>query len=527
MSIGNIKDYTPNYKLIIPKFDIATWHDYMESNFRSIDAMLFNIFAINNYKGEWKNSTTYYIGDVLFIGEDPQYEGRLVKVLVEHTTTSNDTFSAYYGRNPINYDLFQDAAGAADAAQLAKDWAIKMDATVDNYEYSSKYYATQSKYYYNVISPYTNKISIVADNITAVNEVYNDLDKINDIVPYISSIDIVSYNVDNIDAVAQNVLAISNVNNNIASVQTVGRNIVNINLVASNTNNINTVANNFMDITTVASIASDIVTINEYANDIQTLAPVASDIYTVGENINSVISTAANTQAIQEVSMSLTPITTVANNITDVNAVADIATDVAIVAYDRSKVSLVAGGITNGYIQTVADDRLNIDTVGSNINSVNTTATNINSINTAATNIQSVIDAPTYAQLAQDWANKTTGTVDGVEYSAKYYAEQAQSAVINVANKDLSNLSATGEAKFTAKQDVIDANNKLDYAYLTNTPTIPTVGNATITITQGGVTKGSFTTNQSSNQIIELDSGGSDVEAFTAAEVQTIWNGVS
>lgn len=67
------------------------------------------------------------------------------------------------------------------------------------------------------------------------------------------------------------------------------------------------------------------------------------------------------------------------------------------------------------------------------------------------------------------------------------------------------------------------------YNDLSNTPTIPTVGNATITITQGGVTKGSFTTNQSSNQTIALDSGGSgsDVEAFTAAEVQTIWNGVS
>lgn len=40
------------------------------------------------------------------------------------------------------------------------------------------------------------------------------------------------------------------------------------------------------------------------------------------------------------------------------------------------------------------------------------------------------------------------------------------------------------------------------------TPTIPTVGNGTITITQGGVTKGSFTTNQSGNTTIALDAGG-------------------
>lgn len=39
-------------------------------------------------------------------------------------------------------------------------------------------------------------------------------------------------------------------------------------------------------------------------------------------------------------------------------------------------------------------------------------------------------------------------------------------------------------------------------------PTIPTVNNATITITQGGVTKGSFTLNQASGDTIALDAGG-------------------
>ena len=68
--------------------------------------------------------------------------------------------------------------------------------------------------------------------------------------------------------------------------------------------------------------------------------------------------------------------------------------------------------------------------------------------------------------------------------------------------------------------------NKAGTMALTND--IPTVNNPTITITQGGVTKGSFTLNQSSDQTIALDSGGggSDVEAFTAAEVQTIWESV-
>lgn len=48
-----------------------------------------------------------------------------------------------------------------------------------------------------------------------------------------------------------------------------------------------------------------------------------------------------------------------------------------------------------------------------------------------------------------------------------------------------------------------------DYDDLTNKPTIPTVGDGTITITQGGVQKGTFTTNQSGNSTIALDAGGS------------------
>lgn len=47
-----------------------------------------------------------------------------------------------------------------------------------------------------------------------------------------------------------------------------------------------------------------------------------------------------------------------------------------------------------------------------------------------------------------------------------------------------------------------------DYSEITNTPTIPTVNNPTITITQGGVTKGSFTLNQATGDTIALDAGG-------------------
>lgn len=129
-SIGNIKDYTPKFKLIIPRFDIATWHDYIEENFRNIDALFFNLFGINNYSGPWKQITSYTEGQVLFVsddrdinGEETEYSGRLVKVLVDHTTDNSDYFSTFYSIHPEYYELFADASSAQIFAQRAQNSA--------------------------------------------------------------------------------------------------------------------------------------------------------------------------------------------------------------------------------------------------------------------------------------------------------------------------------------------------------------------------------------------------------------------
>lgn len=60
------------------------------------------------------------------------------------------------------------------------------------------------------------------------------------------------------------------------------------------------------------------------------------------------------------------------------------------------------------------------------------------------------------------------------------------------------------------KQDKIDATHKLPYAYLSGTPTIPTVNDAVLTIKQGGVTKGTFSANASTATTISLEAGSGE-----------------
>lgn len=118
--IGDLKGKTPNYNFNIPYFDIATWHDYIEENFRSIDALFHYIYEIKQYKGKWENNTTYKVDDVLFIIDDnSEFNGRLVKVLIEHTT-SDKTFDEFYAEHNEYYELFLDAIAAHEFAIEAK-----------------------------------------------------------------------------------------------------------------------------------------------------------------------------------------------------------------------------------------------------------------------------------------------------------------------------------------------------------------------------------------------------------------------
>lgn len=64
-----------------------------------------------------------------------------------------------------------------------------------------------------------------------------------------------------------------------------------------------------------------------------------------------------------------------------------------------------------------------------------------------------------------------------------------------------------------------------DYSEITNTPTLPTVNDSTIIITQGGVEKGRFTLNQASGDTITLDAGGGGSSTDVQVDSTSITSG--
>lgn len=382
---GSIKTKTPKYKFIIPQFNIATWHDYIEDNFRAIDALFFNIFDIQNFNGSWTKTTEYKKDQVLFIGEDyevdktgqlkkddqgelitSEFSGRMAKVLKDHTTDNSDYFSLYYFNHKDEYELFADASTAQKFANLAKQYSENAQQSENNaelYKNNAQGYAQEAE----------NSKNIAQQNAQlATNKA---------------------------ESAASSATVAKNSENSAANSATLAEGYKND-------------AKSFAD---SAKSSKDITVEN-----VQTVTSLVQDpnLVTVGTDLRAASSNIKNVSSISEqtknVSDNMSYIKSVDNNKVNINKAVT----------NESNITTVAENIDN--VNITAQNKDNIDTVVNYKDAITITSTNINAVNNVFENIADVKNAVQSANDAELWA---VGTItEKPEGSSKYWAEEAKNA---------------------------------------------------------------------------------------------------
>lgn len=184
-----------------------------------------------------------------------------------------------------------------------------------------------------------------------------------------------------------------------------------------------------------------------------------------------------------------------------------------------------SGEVTLASVSDVEnEDTQDTDAVSMELRNADQLALN-NEINRIDGDIDTVDDkVDREIQNRQDADTQLTNKINtdvGNEATARSNADIALSGRIDgldtsKANKSEVYTKSQTDSLLNSKSNVGHTHN---YNDLTNKPVI---GNGTITITQGGVTKGTFTTNQSGNSTVELDAGGGGGATYTEGPGITI-----
>lgn len=156
------------------------------------------------------------------------------------------------------------------------------------------------------------------------------------------------------------------------------------------------------------------------------------------------------------------------------------------------------------------------------------TVTSVNNVSPVNGNVTISIPSEVTESTVSGWGfTKNAGTVTSVNNVSPVNGNVTLSIPAAQVNSDWNAVS--GVTQILNKPKLATVATSGSYNDLSNKPTIPTVNNATLTLTQGGTTKGTFTANASSNVTIDLDSGDGSVDVDNKSittnssdEIQTV-----
>lgn len=233
--------------------------------------------------------------------------------------------------------------------------------------------------------------------------------------------------------------------------------------------------------------------------------------------------------ALKKVSEELESITTTASHVDEVHAVGQDLLGINVDYLSLGKVSEDidrATMVVDGYIRTVALSIDNVNFTGQNIEAVINVSENIDNLNVwlatfegYKTDAESARDAAQaqaslatdQANLAKEWAVKLDATVDGSEYSSKYYAQQA-SAQATAAS------SSASAAATSAQASAASASESASSASSSANSAMTATNQAAEATTQAQAAQAAQTAAEAAQSKAETAAGNAETSATAAAE---------